>query len=79
MTYLILDKATKLYKIGKTKDIKKRLSTLSTSNLNLELILTTELEEKLLHRIFKHKRVQKEWFILSEEDIYSIIELEREK
>jgi Meiotically up-regulated gene 113 len=79
MTYLILDKSTKLYKIGKTKNIKKRLSTLSTSNLNLELILTTELEEKLLHRIFKHKRVQKEWFIISEDDIYSIIELEREK
>jgi len=39
MTYIVFDKNTKLYKIGKSKDVKKRLQTLSTSNLNLKLIL----------------------------------------
>lgn len=79
MTYIILDKATRLYKIGKTQNIKKRLATLGTSNINLSLVLITELDERFLHKLFKDKRIVKEWFGLTKEDILSIIELEREK
>ncbi len=79
ITYIIYDSLSKLCKIGKTKDIKKRLSTLSTSNLNLHLLFTlNHIKEAELHRMFKDKRVKKEWFNLTLEDLKGIDELEDE-
>ena len=79
MTYVIRDKLSKLYKIGKCKNFKTRFSTLNTSNLNLELVfLLHYIPEKDLHKSFKSKRISKEWFDLTQEDLLGIIELEEE-
>ena len=75
-TYVIYDKLTGYSKIGKTTDIKKRLSTLSTSNLNLELLVVLPTnQEKFLHKYFKEKHIEKEWFCLSLSDIEEIKDL----
>jgi hypothetical protein len=72
-TYVIYDKLSKLYKIGKTKNIIKRFSTLSTSNLNLELtLLINGDEEKFLHKIYENKIIEKEWFNLNHQDILDL-------
>jgi hypothetical protein len=79
ITYVIFDSLTGLFKIGKTSDMRKRFSTLSTSNLNLHIVLQLRhVEESLLHTLFKDKRVKKEWFKLTLKDIEDITELEHE-
>ena len=75
-TYIVFDKLSGLTKIGNTRDIKKRLSTLSTSNLNLSMLLVESVDiEKELHLLFKDKRVKKEWYDLTREDIKGIQEI----
>jgi hypothetical protein len=77
MTYVIFDSVTGLFKIGKTKNMRKRFSTLSTSNLNLHIVLQLQhVSEDLLHTLFKDKRVKKEWFRLNLQDIEDIKEIE---
>ena len=79
MTYIIRDKLSKLYKIGQCSNFKKRFSTLSTSNLNLELVFLLQyITEKDLHKSFKSKRISREWFDLDQEDLLGILELEEE-
>ena len=76
MTYIIFDKNTKLYKIGKSKNVDKRLCTLKTGNLNLVLVNSYEhIQEKELHRLYKHKKIEREWYELSSQDILDIEEL----
>lgn len=66
-----------LYKIGKSNNLKTRESTLKCGNLYLTLeyssILSTEEAaykfEKYLHKVFSNKRVDREWFQLSNEDL----------
>lgn len=75
-TYLVFDKLSGLTKIGKTKDLKSRLSTLSTSNLNLGLIYAEAIDvEKELHLLFKDKKARKEWFDLTKEEVKAAIEI----
>lgn len=70
-------------KIGKTKNLKQRMSTLNTSNdMPLHFKKVFELEkyselEKYFHYLFRDHRIHGEWFDLSEfylEIIYRIIE-----
>lgn len=76
MVYLIFDSLSKLTKIGTTENLKSRISTLSTANLNLHLLYYTNVNiEKLLHKIYKDKKVKKEWFQLTLQDVENIIEL----
>lgn len=64
-----------LVKIGKTVDIRRRISSLSSIlPYNIEPILVIEtpkadLLETYLHQFFIDKRVKGEWFDLSENDI----------
>jgi fatty acid-binding protein DegV len=75
ITYLISDKLSGFFKLGKTKNLKARFSTLCTSNLNLEVILTIEGDhEKFFHKIFEKQNVAKEWFCLTTKDIENIKE-----
>ena len=75
-TYIIFDSLSNLCKIGKTKNFKKRFSTLSTSNLNLECLMLIPLDlEKELHTLLKDKNISKEWFQLKENDLKDIQEL----
>lgn len=80
ITYVIFDSVTGLFKIGKTKNMRKRFSTLSTSNLNLHIVLQLYyVTEELLHTLFKDKRYKKEWFKLTIQDIEDIKEIEFEQ
>jgi hypothetical protein len=73
------------YKIGKTKDLKNRLSTLNTSDKHEVIYYTSckdkesmDLLEKLVHKRLNSKRIEpnKEWFLSEEEaeDFIKIIE-----
>ena len=77
--YLITDE--KFVKIGESCDPEKRLRQLQTGNsAKLRLLKTIKFEdkraaqknEKMLHRHFRDKRIQGEWFLLNADDIYSI-------
>lgn len=73
-TYLLKDKGTGLYKIGRAINPYKRLRTLSTSQtpikLNYEVISICNFDiEKMLHQAFSHKRRIGEWFDLDKENI----------
>lgn len=76
--YFIHQKGSNLYKIGRTKNITKRIQTLKSANPNIELILTIPtkhsktLEKTILRKlrvpITNHQRkVSGEWFELSAE------------
>ncbi len=62
-TYLMFD--GNLYKIGQTKNIKERLSTMYTANPYIQLIgYSDKITEKELHSAFSKYRVKLEWFNL---------------
>ncbi len=63
-----------LTKIGKAIDIKKRLQTLRSANPGIELIAyCDENIEHRLHKEYAQKRVEAEWFLLTDRDIREII------
>ena len=79
VTYVIKDKLTGYYKIGRTSNLKKRFSTLSTSNLNLEIsYVFPEDIEKMLHINFKKSNIAKEWYCLSYSEVQQLEELKEE-
>jgi len=64
-----------LYKIGKTKNIKTRLSNIkgSINFIKIEVVILIEGdEEAVLHSQFAPQRKDGEWFVLSEYDIGNI-------
>ena len=69
-TYLMRN--DKLYKIGKSIDVGRRLKTFKTSNPKIELMMTCDegkVKERELHRMFKHRKNEGEWFALSSSDL----------
>lgn len=73
--YIIEVRDTGLYKIGVTKDIKKRISQLQTSNpyefYLIDFFVTPkswELE-RILHNKYKLNRYKREWFKLNNDEI----------
>lgn len=72
-TYIFIDNAAGLYKIGRAVDIEKRLNTLSVANANLSVALTIGYDvENELHKTYSKKKVKSEWFRLTEKDIEDI-------
>lgn len=73
-TYLIYNPSNDLYKIGKTKDIGKRISQLKLeTNNNLELIgFLAEDIESLLHIKYNNFRKYGEWFMLTIDSVLDI-------
>lgn len=72
-TYIILDESSLYYKIGKSKNPRKRLKTLSTGNPNMKLItIINENIETSLHRKYKSNLISGEWFSLQNQDIIDI-------
>ena len=63
------------YKIGKSKDVDRRIEQLATlPPFDIELVHTMPTDnmgavEQDLHRLFNAKRVNGEWFELTEEDV----------
>lgn len=80
--YFIKDMLNDFIKIGRTKNVKKRVSQLSSSNNSLKILKVIKSNnapvwERELHKFYKEKKQYKEWFSLDEADIKSgIIYLE---
>ena len=81
-TYLIYD--GEIYKIGQSKDPKKRLAQLATANPKVELLAyvnSDKVSEKYLHKVFGSRRLflpngkRSEWFDLKIEDLAYIRQL----
>lgn len=71
-TYLARSNANGLIKIGKSKDIHTRMQVLSTKKVQLIGYVDRDIEVHL-HSVYNAKRVQGEWFKLSEQDVSKII------
>lgn len=73
-TYLMYD--GEKYKIGKSKNPEERLSQLKTGNPSCILVLKTKkLSEKLMHSLFREKRLSREWFYLTDKDVKTIADI----
>lgn len=76
--YIYILKTKHGYKIGRTIDIKKRLSSYTTALLNqFECVFSCQVNdhvriEKELHLRFKDKHISREWFNLNERDIEQV-------
>jgi hypothetical protein len=78
--YLMRNKKTNLFKIGFSKNPKKRKNTFRTADPNIEIHrqwFTSQKYESILKNKYKAKRVSGEWFLLDENDIKSIDKLMR--
>lgn len=82
--YVYLINAGEFYKIGISRNVDRRITQLSTIppfDVTLVCIIETDdmlgLENKL-HTMFSEKRVNGEWFTLSDEDVNYIIKLSLE-
>lgn len=71
-TYLARSNANGLIKIGKSKDIHTRMQVLSTKKVQLIGYVDRDIEVHL-HSVYNAKRIQGEWFRLSDEEVDGII------
>lgn len=66
-TYLMYD--GKYFKIGKTRNIKKRLLSIKTNNPDIKLLCLADYDcENYLHSKYKKYRHKGEWFLFKKED-----------
>lgn len=72
-TYVIKNKRTGLFKIGRSKNPQQRLLQIDQIKGDCELIITIDRDcESLLHNCFYKSHISGEWFLLSEEDLIDI-------
>lgn len=70
-TYIMYDGQS--YKIGKSKDPKKRLNSFKTGNPNIKLYAYFYGDiEILCHQQFWKNRIKNEWFDFSRKDMHSV-------
>lgn len=75
--YVMIDKNTGYYKIGRSVNPKQRERTLQSEKPTIELLFNHDArvkDEKELHSIFQEKRVRGEWFDLNGSDLRTIRE-----
>jgi hypothetical protein len=73
--YLMIDKNTGFYKIGRSVNPKIREKTLQSEKPTIEILHIFEgkmIDERSLHEMFYKKRIRGEWFDLSGSDIMNI-------
>ena len=73
--YVMIDKNTGYYKIGKSTNPKFRERTLQSEKPTIEMIFNKEAKhrnEKKLHEMFKENRIRGEWFDLNGSDLIKI-------
>jgi hypothetical protein len=73
--YVMIDKNTGYYKIGRSLNPFKREKTLQSEKPTIELLHTHNaktIDERNLHSMFKDKRIRGEWFDLSGSDVQAI-------
>lgn len=76
LTYLMADRSTGMYKIGRSIEPYFREKTLQSQNPVIELICTCQVDiEKHLHEYYADQRVRGEWFNLSDEQVNEVIEI----
>lgn len=85
--YLLYDKKTQLYKIGHSKNIKKRVKSIEELiQYKIKIVNIYKqcaIKERFIHKIFKHKRKNHpikhggytKWFLLNGDDVKNIDEL----
>lgn len=74
MQYTYLIHSNGIYKIGKSKDPKRRLQSLKTANPHVKLVAYGDgVKEKVLHNKYDNKRINGEWFRLNNKDVENII------
>jgi hypothetical protein len=75
--YFIISES-KLTKIGRTENVKRRFASIKSNNASRVALLFAFCAdaqlEKILHHIFGQKRVQGEWFDLSTVDIKNVLQ-----
>lgn len=69
-----------VYKIGRTRHISNREACFSTGNAYIKIIYTLKSArykkiERVLHKIYRHKKIKGEWFNLDDSDIQSLVKL----
>lgn len=73
-TYIMIDKRTLMYKIGRSKSPSYREVTLQSENPLIELIAICDEDiERKLHKLLKDYRVRGEWFRLTEDQVSKVI------
>lgn len=75
--YVMIDKNTGFYKIGRSIDPIKRERTLQSEKPTIEMLFNHDArvkDEKELHNMFSDKRVRGEWFDLNGSDLHKIRE-----
>lgn len=73
--YVMIDKNTGYYKIGRSKNPEKRERTLQSEKPTIEMLFNRDArvkDEKELHNMFSDKRVRGEWFDLNGSDLSKI-------
>jgi hypothetical protein len=73
--YVMIDKNTGYYKIGRSVNPRIREKTLQSEKPTIEMLRTYDgmfKDEKALHEMFQEKRIRGEWFDLSGSDIKAI-------
>ena len=76
MTYTYLMKAKYGYKIGKSKNPSSRLITFKTVVPDIRILgFGKGVSESELHRRYKYKRINGEWFNLNRKDVEKILNL----
>ena len=73
-TYVLLDPMTGWYKIGKSKNIKRRLSVYCVPQFEVVLVADGDIEHKV-HKAYKDKRLRGEWFKLEDKDLEQLQKL----
>lgn len=73
-TYIISGGNKGLYKIGKSCDVDKRIKVLKLSNTNIKLVAYIDKDiEKEIHTKYKENCYGREWFLLSDKLLRTII------
>jgi hypothetical protein len=74
--YIIQNTVSNAYKIGRSKNPKKRLSTLNISSDHPLILVKSYINkgfmEKEIHSIFSSKKLNTEWFALNDFDLQGI-------
>lgn len=74
-TYIAMDENTRLYKIGRSIDVERRISGLRCANPGIKLIAYLEKDiERELHQKLKDFHVVREWFEIPVKVLKKIIE-----
>lgn len=73
--YLMRDTTNGLIKIGYSSNVTAREKTLQSEKPAIELLnywVGTREDEKILHRLFKNKRIRGEWFEINNQELTQI-------